>query len=549
MNRLKYLRLIKGLAIILIAFLFTRCMHDEFQLDKLNTDVEVEFGFFAPVAYGTLTISDLVQDIDSAVTINTYEDGLLYLSFSDSLFAYSSEAILEVPDQDFFEYFIESEFFFPPLWDTVSIEKSENFPFSFSRNEKIDSIKLDAGDMIFNINSEFRHTGKIIISCPTIRKDGHFFSDTIIVDDPSGTFTTNNTFPLAGYTIILNDSVGSDSSFLPVDFLVELYREGLNTINPGDQIEIVATIANLDFDAVFGYIGDYEIMGDASSIELDLFDSEMFDGTIRFADPQINFNIRNSFGVPVEANIERFVSYNSDGDSLQLIMDATVNPYQFEFPTLAEYGETKSFTWALNASNTNLPDFMAFLPSSIEYKIAAASNPDGPGAAYNFVSDDSKLDIDIEFILPIWFRADFALMDTIELDLADIGKDADMIKQGNILLTANNGTPIDLELQVYFVDSLYAPVDTLFGAGQQPLIAAGILDINNIVQYPGTKTSLVQYTSEEIKNLETVRYAIIKAGLKTPQYDSDVNVKFFDYYTFDFKISVDVDFKINSKDL
>ncbi|OFX88123.1 MAG: hypothetical protein A2W99_10755 [Bacteroidetes bacterium GWF2_33_16] len=549
MNRLKYLRLIKGLAIILIAFLFTRCMHDEFQLDKLNTDVEVEFGFFAPVAYGTLTISDLVQDIDSAVTINTYEDGLLYLSFSDSLFAYSSEAILEVPDQDFFEYFIESEFFFPPLWDTVSIEKSENFPFSFSRNEKIDSIKLDAGDMIFNINSEFRHTGKIIISCPTIRKDGHFFSDTIIVDDPSGTFTTNNTFPLDGYTIILNDSVGSDSSFLPVDFLVELYREGLNTINPGDQIEIVATIANLDFDAVFGYIGDYEIMGDASSIELDLFDSEMFDGTIRFADPQINFNIRNSFGVPVEANIERFVSYNSDGDSLQLIMDATVNPYQFEFPTLAEYGETKSFTWALNASNTNLPDFMAFLPSSIEYKIAAASNPDGPGAAYNFVSDDSKLDIDIEFILPIWFRADFALMDTIELDLADIGKDADMIKQGNILLTANNGTPIDLELQVYFVDSLYAPVDTLFGAGQQPLIAAGILDINNIVQYPGTKTSLVQYTSEEIKNLETVRYAIIKAGLKTPQYDSDVNVKFFDYYTFDFKISVDVDFKINSKDL
>ncbi|MCK7536355.1 MAG: hypothetical protein MZV63_37925 [Marinilabiliales bacterium] len=81
-------------------------------------------------------------------------------------------------------------------------------------------------------------------------------------------------------------------------------------------------------------------------------------------------------------------------------------------------------------------------------------------------------------------------------------EDADMIKQGNVLLTVKNGLPINIELQVYFVDSLYAPVDTLFGVNQQPLISAGILDNNNIVQYPGTKTSLVQYTSPtKLKNL------------------------------------------------
>ncbi|MCK7536354.1 MAG: hypothetical protein MZV63_37920 [Marinilabiliales bacterium] len=116
----------------------------------------------------------------------------------------------------------------------------------------------------------------------------------------------------------MKDSVGSDSLFLPVDFHVELYREGLNPINAGDQIEVVATIINLDFDAIFGYIGDYELMGDSSSIDLELFDSDMLDGTLRFANPQINFNVKNSFGVPVEANISRFISYNSDGDSLEL---------------------------------------------------------------------------------------------------------------------------------------------------------------------------------------------------------------------------------------
>lgn len=538
-----------GIAILLIAFLMVRCMHDEFQFDKLDTEVEVELGFFAPIAYGSLTISDLIQDLDSTVEIDTYEDGLLYLSFSDSLFSYTSEEILEVPDQDFFEYFIESEFSFPPGWDTVRLDKKEYFPFSFSKNEKLDSIRLDAGDMVFNITSEFRHTGKIIITCPNIRKGSQIFSQTINITDPTGTFTTNNTFPLDGYTVELKDSIGSDSLFLPVDFHVELYSEGSNPINAGDQIEVVATIINLDFDAIFGYIGDYELMGDSSVIELDLFDSEMFDGSIRFADPQINFNVKNSFGIPVEANISRFVSYNADGDSLELTMDPSINPYRFNFPTLAEYGQSKSSTWAINASNTNLPDFMAFLPSRIEYNMTAISNPDGPSGSYNFVSDESKMDIDVEFVLPMWFRTDFALMDTIEFDLGDVGEQWEKIKQANVLLTVKNGLPINIEFQAYFVDSLYAAVDTLFGVNQQPLIVAGSLDNNNIVQYPGIKTTLVQYTGEEIKELETVKYAIIKAGLKTPQYDSDLDVKFFDYYKVDFKLSVDVDVKINSNDL
>jgi len=549
MYRLRYLKLQKGIVILLISILFSGCMQDEFQLDRLITDVELEAGFFAPAGYGTLTINDLIKDLDSTSYLYTDEDGLLYFSFTDSLFSYGSEEILEVPNQDFFEYFIEADFFFPPIWTTVSIDREENFPFSFSNDEKIDSIYLDAGDMIFNISSEFKHTGTIVISCPTIRKNGIAFSQTIIIDDPSGTFSSNNTFPLNDYVIELNDSIGSDSLFLPVDFHVELYNEG-SPILPTDQIEIVATIQNLDFEAIFGYVGDYELMGQADSIELDVFDNELFEGNIQFADPQVNFNISNSFGVPAEANITRFTAFNSEGDSLQLTLDPSINPYRFDFPTLSEYGEVKESTWSLNGSNTNLSDFLGFLPTSIIYSVKATSNPDGPTGPYNFVSDASLIDIGFEFVLPVWFKTnDFALQDTIELDMGDLGDITDMIEQANILLTASNGLPIDIDLQVYFVDSLYAPVDTLFGIDQQPLIKSGILDADNIVQYPGTKTILVQYTGDEIANLETVRYAFIKAGLRTPQYDENVYVKFFNYYKIDFKISVDVDLKINTRDL
>ncbi|MGE0088465.1 MAG: hypothetical protein AB7S50_03210 [Bacteroidales bacterium] len=549
MYRSGYLNLKNGIVLIIITILFTGCMHDEFELNKLITDVELEGGFFAPVGYGTLTVHDLIEDLDSTSYLYTDNDGLLYFSFTDSLYSYGSEEILTVPDQDFFEYFIEADFLFPPLWDTVPLDRSEFFPFSFANEEKLDSIYLDAGDMIFNISSDFKHTGLIIITCPSIRKNGVAFTQNINIDDPSGTFSTNNTFPLNGYVIELKDSIGSDSLFLPVDFHVELYNEG-NPVLPTDQIEIIATIQNLDFDAIFGYIGDYEIMGQTDSIEFDVFDNELFVGGVQFANPQINFNIRNSFGVPVEANITRFTAFTSDGDSLALTLDTLINPFQFAFPTLSEYGQVKDSVWSLDATNTNISDLLAILPTSFIYNVEASSNPDGPSVPYNFVSDESYVDIEFEFVLPVWFKTnDFALQDTVELDLSGIAEDADMIEQANVLLAVSNGLPIDINMQVYFADSLYVPVDTMFRLNQQPLIKSGILDANNIVQTPGTKTVLVQYTGEQITNLENVRFAIIKAGLITPQYDENVYVKFFDYYKIDYKISADIDFRINTQDL
>lgn len=548
MSRFKKINPVKAIAVLLVAFLFTQCMHDEFQFDKLITEVEVEAGFFSPLAYGSLTISDLTNDLDSTEGLQTYPDGLLYFSFTDSLLSYISEDILTVPDQDFFQYFIEADFSFPPLWDTTTLDRIESFPFSFSNDEQIDSIYLDAGTMTFTINSDFQHTGIIVITCPNIRLDGVPFSRTILIDNPDGTFSTNQQYPLDGYVVELVDSIGS--MFLPVDFHVELYREGMNPVNIGDQIEIIATITNLDFEAVFGYIGNYELLSSTDSLELPVFENNFFEGTLEFENPQLNLIVQNSFGVPVEASISRFTGFNSDGDSIPLNLDASANPILFEFPSLAEYGQTKETIWSINGTNSSISDFLEFLPSSIYYNIAASSNPATADSSYNYVSDASRIDVNLELILPIWFNTNsLALMDTMELDMGDIGENSELIKQVNILLEVANGLPVDIEFQLYFTDSLYNHVDTLFGPAQQPIVLAGQLDENDIVQYPRTKATLIQFTGDEIKNFENVRNAIFRAGLKTADYDLGTSVKIFDYYTIDFNLSIDADLKINSNDI
>jgi len=524
-------------------------MHDEFQFDKLNTEVELEGGFFSPLAYGSLTISDLMKDIDSSANLSTYPDGLLYFSYLDSLLSYNSEDILQVPDQDFFQFFIDSDFDFPPGWTTATQDSTNNFPFSFNNEEKLDSIYLDAGTMVFNISSDFQHTGIIVITCPSIRLDGVPFSETIIIDDPSGTFSTDQEFQLDGYVMELKDSIGCDSLFLPVDFHVELYNQG-NPVNAGDQIEIVATIINLDFEAVFGYIGEYELLNTNNTLHIGIFDKDLFDGDIEFENPQINLNVKNSFGVLVEATINKFTGFNAGGDSLPITLDATINPYRFDFPTLAEYGQSKESIWSINGTNSSVSDFISFLPSSINYNISAISNPDSTDSPYNFVSDSSKIDIGVEIILPLWFKTNsLALVDTMPMDLSNIGEKSEMIKQVNIILEISNGLPLDIDFQLYLTDSLNNYVDTLFSPAKQPIILGGQLDADFIVQSPGMKTTLVQFTGDDIDNFKIVRNAIFRAGLRTSEYDSDVSVKILDYYKVDFKMSVDIDYKINPNDL
>jgi len=340
---------------------------------------------------------------------------------------------------------------------------------------------------------------------------------------------------------------------MPVDFEVELINSGAG-FNIGEKIEITATLENMDFEAIFGYIGDYELLSQTGEVDLGFFENTL-EGYIEFENPIINFNIQNSYGLPAAVSISRFTGFNSNEDSIQMTFDSTIDTFSYAYPTLEDYFNSdiyKDKTITIDNTNSNVSEFLAFLPSKLEYSLSALSNPDGPEASYNFVSDDSEINIDFEFILPLYFKADsFALVDTIDLDLIDIDEDADFIESVNIMLEVSNGLPLDIDFQLYLTDSTYNHVDSLFSDNSQPVISAAIIDpLTKKVIAPGIKTSLVEYTNEEISALNTVRYGVIRAGLKTPS-DSNgdlVSVKFFTDYAVDFNLSVGVDVKANSND-
>jgi len=527
-------------------------MRDEFEFNKLSTDLEINSGLLMPLAFGSLSFDNIISELDNTGLISEYADGLLYLTYADSLISFVANDILNIPEQNFFQFFIQTDFGFLPGWTTVTVDSTQNFPFTFANDEELDSMIVKTGNLIFEISSDFQHTGQITMSFPNITRNGSTLEKIVDIDDASGNFSANISEPIDGYTIHLNDSVGSDSLFLPVDFSVTINKTGGNPDPaPTDSINIVAKISALEFETIFGYIGDYELISETGELQIGFFDNPM-EGNIEFEDPIINLNIENSYGVPAAITLKEFKGYNNAGDSTDLDFGADDSlVFNYAYPRISDYNNSdivKDTTVSIDRDNSNLPEFLATMPSSLKYNMSAVSNPDG-NISYNFVSDESEINVGFEFILPLYFKADhYALTDTMEFDLF---QDADMIEKITLMLEVTNGLPIDIDFQIIFMDSLYNTVDSLFEGTFQPVIPSASLNDDDSVKDPGIKTSLIEFTGEDIiGKLADVRHGLLRAGLKTPNDEGGdlIPVKFYSNYSVDFNLSVSVDVKANIND-
>lgn len=550
MGKFKISGIIKTTTVVFAILIFGQCMRDEFEFDKLSTEVEINAGLLMPLAYGSLSFDNIISEFDNSGLLSENADGLLYLTYADSLISFVANDMLNIPEQDFFQFFIQTDFGFGGGWVTESVDKQQDFPFTFANKEELDSMIVNDGDIIFEISSEFQHTGEILMTFPNIRKDGVPLVKSVPMDDPSGNFSANIVEPIDGYTIHLNDSVGTDTLFLPVLFHVELVNSGNPDPLPTDSIKVVAKISTLAFDAVFGYIGDYELLSETGEMNLGFFDSPM-EGYIEFEEPIINLNIQNSYGVPAAIILKEFKGYNNDGDSADLTFGSKDTiAFRYAYPKLIDYENSdivKDTTVSIDKDNSNLPEFLASMPSALKYNMSAKSNPDGKGP-WNFVTDESEINVGFEFILPLYFKADdFALTDTIDFEIFE---DADFIEKISVLLEVTNGLPIDIDFQIAFMDSLYNPIDSLFESGYQPVIPSATLNDDDSVKDPSIKTSLIEFTGADIIKMKNVKYGLLRAGLKTPDDEGGglIPVKFYSNYTVDFNLSVSVDVKANSND-
>jgi hypothetical protein len=88
----------------------TSCFDSNYDLNNISDDFELTPGIAIPLAYGSLTLENILNEIDSVDFVKQFpEDSLLYIIYSKNLLSYKASEVIDIPDQDFLQIFINSD--------------------------------------------------------------------------------------------------------------------------------------------------------------------------------------------------------------------------------------------------------------------------------------------------------------------------------------------------------------------------------------------------------------------------------------------------------
>ena len=527
-------------AVILITTA-TSCVKDNFELDKL-TSTEWNPNLAVPLVYSSLSIADMLAKQESQGLVVVDADNFCTLVYRSNLFSLIAADLIEIPNNQPPPYAASlnsGQISALGLAGTVTVPYSQTITFDSGNNgPRIDSIIFKAGTIDVSLNSDFQYSGQIKIILPGAKKNGVVFSKVIPFTYAGSTpVTAVSSSDLTGYKFDMTNGGTAFNEFV-ANFEVTLSGSG-NPIAPSDQIVLNMNLANMKFDKIFGDIGQMSISPDVDSVDISVFKNVLGAATFSMVDPRIKVVISNSYGVPIQASLSQFEGF-TPGSSPFAITGAP-NPLPIQSPTFSQIGQMPSDSFSLNNTNSNIASVINSTPKYLIYQINSLTNPAGGTTHNNFVIDTSRLKVDMEIQLPLYGKASgLVLMDTIPFELSETLPDE--VEWALIRTYNSNGFPFDVDMQVYFADSLYTKLDSLVDPNQL-ILQSGAVDPNTgIVTSSTQKTYDATLTKARLNNLSTSKYLLVRAKANTTN-NGNTDVKIYSNYKVDFKLGMQVQVK------
>lgn len=531
--------MIRRTPLILVAaiiMLMGSCIKDELNMDKFSKRMELTPGLAIPVGYGNLTVRDLLKKFDTTGGIRTGNDSLLYLAYSTDFLSFPASAIFTLPDQLYNQFFIKSDYSVP-IVDSVVLSKSQDYAFALGKDEKIDSMVVKSGKIVYTFRSSFRNTAAIAIQSDFITKNGHPYSQRFNIGNTTGDFQASFEYDISGSTIRFKRS--SDSSFIPIDFKLTLFQSSF-PVRVNDSVNVDLVFSNLDYHIVYGNVGYKNFLNETSSISVNLFNPSV-KGSIDFANPEFNIKVKNSFGIPMKINLTNVSAYSEKNNiTTNITFPPDENPVTILCPDINQIGRSQETNITFNNIVPTMADVIKTDPSKFDLTVSGYS--DTTSHQIQFITDTSNLKATMEVNLPMWFRAgDFAFEDTVAFDLQNLigikNFTPEMIKDVFMRLVVDNGMPLDVKMQVYFADAGYQVLDSMF-TDNTPQVPSGVLNADYRVVQKTQKMNDVEIDNAKISRIKDAKWAFVKAAITTTQYaqNPSLKVKFYSDYTLHFEL-------------
>lgn len=461
----------------LFTLLFFGC--NQFQeledLDGVKYDAE----YAVPIIDTRLSMQDLLEDFEENATLMVNSDG----SFS---FIYRDTVITQTSD----DIFAEINASLPPFIPITSPNMA--LPFSSPDGLEIDRLDLKGGTMIYYFENKNNESVNVKVTFPQVTKDGNplIYQVTLPAYSGSGSApsATNLVVPtnLNGYKIqTVNDSIYSQ---------YEAITPSGNRVNLSN---FFIRLQDLAFSYAEGYFGNFLYEGTRDTLEIDFFDNWVR-GDVYFENPRITLNVENSFGIPTRARVNTLNVLTVKNQVLALESPYVTNGIDFPYPSFSEVGQVKNGSFSFTKENSNIDVILGEGPMAIDYDVDAVTNPDNNPGIRGFITEGSYYTASLEAELPLYGRASgFVVRDTIDLDFSSY----DEVDDVEFKLVVDNGIPLDVAIQGYFLTENNVLIDSLLAA-PQTLVQGAPVNSNGVATGTQQKITFIPFDEARFAKIQ-----------------------------------------------
>lgn len=386
-------------------------------------------------------------------------------------------------------------------------QKLENIKIS----DEIDLNKatLNSGSLNLTMTKSIPITGTIELLFPSIKKsDGSELKQTFSMTNAS---VENFSVNLANTVIDFTENSSNPFNTLYYSYNVEVYESAdFVDFTGSTSFTFDIGISDLDIQSADGDFGQMEISlpEDEFALSLDILNS--LNG-LQFLSPELQLIVHNSLSVPVKLALD-LTGYNDKGES------AGLNPFPFIVPYPDYPAEIQiTDTVVIDKDNSNIIEFLSLPPTEkVTYAGNIKMNPEGPPATnkLNHVDMSGEIGFDLKVEVPVHFSTPggegLSITDTLNFD----GGLLDFINSGELIIKAENGLPVGVELELAFMDSI---TDQVQGEKVSTiLLEAAQVDETGKVTINTTATHTIALTKENIPDYRLANSLIFVAKIKSP---------------------------------
>jgi hypothetical protein len=501
----------------------------------------------APVAYGSLTLDNLLDD---SIT-SQGADGSLRIAYHAAVPGISADTLFNIPDTTLHNTYgwLFGPAVLSPGTDLVTNQPTQT-TYALSSAQLTYGV-LERGkakvrfrnDMLCDMVVSYTVESATLNNVPAT-------VSYIVPAAPSSTQPSimDVELDLSNYEIDFTGLNGDRVNTLVTVFSVSTSPNATPTpVSNADSVVMDITFEDLRPSYVRGYFGsdNIEIGPEESYIS---FFSRVQSGQLGLDSITMTFTLENYAGLDARFTVNNLWS-RREATSQQVNLNHPLigNPvnidraaYSFSYPPSIP----AVYSWTFDNSNSNIVNMFEIMPDFLGYDFSLWTNPLGNVSGNNdFIYTKFGINAYIDVDMPVNFFADqIVLVDTIATDFGITN--AEDVRKANLSLFVGNGFPFGTNVELFLLDENNNQLDQIITApgmiASAPLAFSGGYYFAN-----GATQSMLSIPLNEAQTAHLLSSSriLLKATLDTgtnPDY-----VKIFTTNRLDFNLTADFEYRVN----